>query len=67
MKQAENYTMLFESGNKSQAERLAENMSVWKVQDLGAESTIFGFADGSAIFVSGPDFRAATDEEIRGN
>lgn len=64
MTQAENYAMLFDAGNKAQAEKLAENMSVWKGQDWDNEVTVFGFEDGSAIYASGPDFREATAEEI---
>jgi hypothetical protein len=64
MKQAENYVMLHEGGNKAQAERLAENMSVWKGQDWKAEATVFGFEDGSAVYSSGPEFRQATPDEV---
>ncbi len=64
MTQAENYVMLHEGGNKAQAERLAENMSVWKGQDWDAGTTVFGFEDGSAVFASGPEFRQATANEV---
>lgn len=64
MTQAENYSILFDGGNKVQAEKLAENMSIWKEQDWENESTIFGFEDGSAVFTSGAVFRCATAEEI---
>jgi hypothetical protein len=64
MTEAENYVLLHEGGNKAQAEKLAENMSLWKGQDWAAEVTVFGFADGSAVWASGPEFRVATDPEI---
>jgi hypothetical protein len=64
MTQAENYALLFHAGSKAQAERLAENMSLWKEQDWDKEVTVFGFEDGSAIYASGPEFREATAEEI---
>lgn len=63
MMQAENYVMLHEGGNKAQAERLAESMSVWKGQDWQAGVTVFGFEDGSAIYACGPEFRQATPAE----
>lgn len=64
MTQAENYEILFDGGNRRQASDLAENMSIWKGQDWENEVTVFGFADGSAIYTSGPEFRVATEEEI---
>ncbi len=64
MKQAENYVMLHEGGNKAQAERLAESMSIWKGQDWTAGTTVFGFEDGSAVYASGPEFRQATASEV---
>ncbi len=64
MTQAENYEILFDGGNKAQAENLAENMSIWQAQDWNAGVTVFGFEDGSAIYVSGPEFRVATQDEI---
>jgi len=64
MMQAENYVMLHEGGNKAQAERLAESMSVWKGQDWQAGVTVFGFEDGSAIYACGPEFRQATTDEV---
>lgn len=64
MTQAENYEVLFDGGNKAQAEKLAENMSLWKGQDWAKEATVYGFEDGSAIYAAGPEFRVATVEEI---
>lgn len=64
MTQAENYGILFDGGNKRQAEELAENMSIWKGQDLDNEVTVFGFEDGSAIYASGPEFRVASEAEV---
>ena len=64
MTQAENYEILFDGGSKAQAEKLAERMSTWKWQDWEKEVTVYGFEDGSAIYASGPEFRAATAEEI---
>lgn len=64
MTQAENYAILFEGGSKNQAQKLAKNMSIWEEQGWKSETTIFGFEDGSAVYVSGPEFRVATDDEI---
>lgn len=64
MTQAENYEILFDGGSKAQAEKLAENMSIWKTQDWKDEVTVYGFEDGSAIYASGPEFRVATPDEI---
>lgn len=64
MTQAENYEILFDGGNKAQAEKLAESMSTWKGQDWENEVTVYGFEDGSAIYASGHEFRVATPEEI---
>ena len=64
MTQAENYEILFDGGNRAQAEKLAESMSTWKAQDWEKEATVYGFEDGSAIYASGPDFRVATPDEI---
>ena len=64
MTQAENYEILFDGGQKSQARNLAESMSTWKGQDWENEVTVFGFEDGSAIYASGPEFRVAKPEEI---
>lgn len=64
MTQAENYVILFDGGNAAQAEKLAENMCLWKTQDWANEATVFGFEDGSAIYASGPEFRCATSAEI---
>lgn len=64
MTQAENYAILFDGGNKKQATELAENMSLWRVQDWSNESTIFGFEDDSAVYSSVAEFREATAEEI---
>lgn len=62
--EASNYVTLHQGGSKAQAERLAENMSVWKGQDWNVGATVFGFADGSAIYSEGPEFRVATANEI---
>lgn len=64
MTQAENYEILFHGGNKVQAEKLAENMALWKGQDFESEVTVFGFEDGSAIYTSGPEFRVAAPDEV---
>lgn len=64
MTQAENYALLFDGGNKRQAQELADSMCLWKEQDWKAESTLFGFEDGSAIYASGYEFREASLEEI---
>ena len=64
MTQAENYQILFDGGYKRQAEESAENMSVWKTQDWEKEISVFGFADGSAVFSSGSEFRVASEDEI---
>ena len=64
MNQAENYSILFDGGNKAQAERLAENMCLSKMQDSAAQATLFLFEDRSAIYASGLAFRAATLQEI---
>lgn len=63
MTQAQNYKELFDGGYKDQARDLTENMSVSKLQDWQNESTVFVFADDSAIFTSGSDFRIATENE----
>jgi hypothetical protein len=64
MTQAENYELLADGGNKGQALHLAEGMCLWKGQDRESETTVYGFEDGSAIYASGPEFRAARPEEI---
>jgi hypothetical protein len=63
MTQAQNYKELFDGGYKKQACELTENMSISKLQDWKNESTVFVFADESAIFTSGSDFRLATENE----
>jgi len=62
--QASNYAAIFDSGNKDQARKLAENMSLSKLQDWENESTVFVFEDGSAVFASGSEFRVATAAEM---
>ena len=64
MQTAENLVMLFDGGYKAQAQRNAENQSVWIGNDFKKEVTVFGFADGSAVYTSGPEFRTATEAEI---
>lgn len=63
MTQAQNYKELFDGGYKDQARDLTENMSISKLQDWKNESTVFVFADDSAIFTCGSDFRIATENE----
>ena len=64
MTTAQNLVALHDGGSKNQAAQQAENQSVWQEQDYANEVTIFGFADGSALFMSGPEVREATAEEI---
>lgn len=64
MTAAENISILFDGGYKAQAERDANNQSIWIGNDFDKEVTVFGFTDGSAIFTSGPEFRIATEAEI---
>jgi hypothetical protein len=56
MPQAQNYVILFGSGNEKQAFDLAENMSISQEQDWENENTVFTFQDGSRIYSSGPEF-----------
>lgn len=60
---AAQYAALYNS-NKKDAEQLAEEKAAWKNNDWDHEITIFGFDDGSAIYASGQEFRAATAAEI---
>ena len=59
-----NLATLHSGGYKAQAQREAENLSIWTEQNWKDESTLFGFADGSAIYTCGPEFREATPSEI---
>jgi len=59
-----NLALLHDGGYKAQAQKEAENLSIWTQQDWKAETTVFGFADGSAIYACGPEFREATPSEI---
>ena len=63
MTHAQNYIMMFEVGNKDQARKLAENMSIGQEQNWENESTVFIFEDGSAVFTSGLEFRLASTRE----
>ena len=65
MTQAQNCLALFDGGHKNQARKLTENMSISKLHDWENESTVFIFADDSAIFTSGADFRLATEDETK--
>jgi hypothetical protein len=64
MTQAQNYVILFDGGNKDQARKLAENMSIIQEQTCENESTVFIFDDSSAVFTSGPEFRVASAAEM---
>jgi len=61
---AVNCVMLHDGGYRQDAQRIAECRCVGINQDWDNESTTYVFADGSAVFASGPEFRVATPAEI---
>lgn len=63
MSKAECFVILYQSGSKSQAERLSKSWSIAEIQDWENEATVFVFEDGSAVYMSGSEFRVATQSE----
>lgn len=64
MTTAQNISLLADGGYTSQALRDANNQSLWVTTSVDGETSVYGFADGSAVFVCGKEFREATPEEI---
>lgn len=61
---AQNISLLADGGCTNQALRDANNQSLWLTTSADGETSVYGFADGSAVFVCGKNCREATPEEI---
>jgi hypothetical protein len=64
MTKAKNLSTLAEGGYKTQALRDAKNQSFWVTTSADSQTTVFGFADGSALVWFCDKIREATPEEI---
>lgn len=61
--QADNYVDVYSAGNKNQAKKLCQAMSLSYVIDLKNHANVYIFEDGSGIYISETEFRVATESE----